>query len=101
MNEDPRVLVIDDDEALRELVIRIVKPAGYQDDAEGDGQAGRDRLAERAYAVTLSDVRMPGMLSRRCEVCPQPLSLTQTSPRTWVVHLASADGGARGRAARH
>jgi DNA-binding NtrC family response regulator len=30
MNEDPRVLVIVDDEALRGLVIRIVKQAGYQ-----------------------------------------------------------------------
>jgi CheY-like chemotaxis protein len=56
-----RVLVIDDDEALRELVIRVVKQAGYQVDAVGDGQAGLERLAERAYDVILSDVRMPGM----------------------------------------
>jgi CheY-like chemotaxis protein len=61
MDEDPRVLVIDDDEALRELVIRVVKQAGYQVDAVGDGQAGLERLAERAYDVILSDVRMPGM----------------------------------------
>jgi len=61
MNEDPRVLVIDDDEALRELVIRVVKQAGYQVDAVSDGQAGLDRLAERPYDVILSDVRMPGM----------------------------------------
>ena len=61
MNEDPRVLVIDDDEALRELVIRVVKQAGYQVDAVSDGQAGLERLAERSYDVILSDVRMPGM----------------------------------------
>jgi CheY-like chemotaxis protein len=61
MDEDPRVLVIDDDDALRELVIRVVKQAGYQVDAVGDGHAGLERLAERAYDVILSDVRMPGM----------------------------------------
>jgi CheY-like chemotaxis protein len=61
MNEGPRVLVIDDDDDLRELVIRVVKKAGYQVDSVGDGQAGLDRLAERTYDVILSDVRMPGM----------------------------------------
>jgi CheY-like chemotaxis protein len=61
MDEDPRVLVVDDDEDLRELEIRVVKQAGYQVDAVGDGQAGLERLAERAYDVILSDVRMPGM----------------------------------------
>src|SRR5438477_12299291 len=59
--EGPRVLVIDDDEALRELVVRIVKQAGYQVDAVGDGQAGLERPAARTYDVILSDVRMPGM----------------------------------------
>ena len=61
MTEEPRVLVIDDDEALRELVIRVVKQAGYQVDPVSDGQAGLERLAERSYDVILSDVRMPGM----------------------------------------
>jgi CheY-like chemotaxis protein len=61
MNEAPRVLVIDDDEDLRELEIRVVKQAGYQVDAVGDAHAGLERLAERAYDVILSDVRMPGM----------------------------------------
>jgi CheY-like chemotaxis protein len=61
MNEDPRVLVIDDDEVLRELLIGVVKQAGYQVDAVGEGQAALERLAERSYDVILSDVRMPGM----------------------------------------
>ena len=59
MDEDPRVLVIDDDEILRELVVRVVERAGYRVDAVGNGHAGLERLAERAYDVVLSDVRMP------------------------------------------
>jgi CheY-like chemotaxis protein len=61
MDEDPRVLVIDDDEILRELVVRVVEQAGYQVDAVGDGHAGLERLTERAYDVILSDVPIPGM----------------------------------------
>jgi CheY-like chemotaxis protein len=58
---DPRVLVIDDDDDLRALVVRIVKQAGYAVDSVADGQAGLDRLAERAYDVIVCDLRMPGV----------------------------------------
>jgi len=58
---DPRVLVIDDDDDLRALVVRVVKQAGYAVDSVGDGQAGLDRLAEQTYDVIVSDLHMPGM----------------------------------------
>jgi CheY-like chemotaxis protein len=59
--QNPRVLVIDDDDDLRELVVRVVKQAGYGADAVADGQTGLDRLAERTYDVIVCDLRMPGM----------------------------------------
>ena len=58
---DPRVLVIDDDDDLRALVVRIVKQAGYAVDSAADGQAGLDRLAEQTYEVIVCDLRMPTM----------------------------------------
>ncbi len=58
---DPRVLVIDDDDDLRTLVVRLVKQAGYDVDSVGDGQAGLERLAERTYDVIVCDLRMPRM----------------------------------------
>lgn len=58
---DPRVLVIDDDDDLRALVVRVVKQAGYAVDSVADGQAGLDRLAERTYDVIVCDLRMPRM----------------------------------------
>jgi CheY-like chemotaxis protein len=57
----PRVLVIDDDDDLRTLVVRVVKQAGYAVDSASDGQAALDRLAERTYDVIVCDLRMPGM----------------------------------------
>lgn len=58
---DPRVLVIDDDDDLRALVVRVVKQAGYAVDSAADGQAGLDRLAEQTYEVIVCDLRMPTM----------------------------------------
>ena len=57
----PRVLVIDDDDDLRALVVRVVEQAGYAVDSASDGQAGLDRLAEQTYDVIVCDLRMPRM----------------------------------------
>jgi CheY-like chemotaxis protein len=56
-----RVLVIDDDDDLRALVVRVVKQAGYAVDAVADGQAGLERLSQRAYDLIVCDLRMPTM----------------------------------------
>jgi CheY-like chemotaxis protein len=53
--------VIDDDDDLRALVVRVVKQAGYGVDAVSDGQAGLDRLAEQGYDLIVCDLRMPRM----------------------------------------
>lgn len=61
----PRVLVIDDDDDLRALVVRVVEQAGYGVDSASDGQAGLDRLAKRSYDVIVCDLRMARIHSRR------------------------------------
>ena len=61
MGEGPRVLVIDDDDDLRVLIVRVVEQASYAVDSASDGQAGLDRLAERTYDVIVCDLRMPRM----------------------------------------
>jgi CheY-like chemotaxis protein len=56
-----RVLVTDDDDDLRALVVRVVEQAGYGVDAVTDGEAGLERLGQQAYDVILCDLRMPRM----------------------------------------
>ncbi len=53
--------MIDDDDDLPALVVRVVKQAGYAVDSAPDGQGGLDRLAERPYDVIVCDLRMPRM----------------------------------------
>ena len=59
--QNARVLVIDDDDDLRALAVRVVKQAGYAVDSVADGQGGLDRLTKQTYDLIVCDLRMPGM----------------------------------------
>ncbi len=56
-----RILVIDDDEAVRESVHRILRSAGYSVQTAASGEAGLELARGGAFDVILSDLRMPGI----------------------------------------
>ncbi|MFQ5513847.1 MAG: response regulator [Myxococcota bacterium] len=56
-----RILVVDDDLALRESVVEILAADGCQVDSAADGREAVACLARSHYDVVLSDVVMPGM----------------------------------------
>ena len=56
-----RILVIDDDEAVRESTGRTLRAAGYAVQGAGSGKEGFDLAREGGFDVILSDMRMPGM----------------------------------------
>lgn len=56
-----RVMVVDDEEAVRRMLIRLVGAAGFEVDAAPDGETARQLLQERTYELVISDVAMPGM----------------------------------------
>jgi two-component system NtrC family sensor kinase len=55
------ILVIDDEVALLDFLIRVLKREGYRVDAVSDGERGLAHLAETCYDLILCDVRMPGL----------------------------------------
>ena len=57
----PQVLVIDDDEGIREVVAMALSAIGYEVVSVGDGAAALARLATVQPAVILLDMRMPTM----------------------------------------
>ncbi|HVG29821.1 MAG TPA: sigma-54 dependent transcriptional regulator [Pyrinomonadaceae bacterium] len=56
-----RVLVIDDDPAVRETVRAALDGCGFETEAATDGDAGLARVAEFRPAVVLTDVLAPGL----------------------------------------
>src|SRR6266542_146370 len=57
----PRILLIDDDAAVRESMSRTLKSAGYTVQAAASGEEGLTAAREGSFDVILSDMRMPGL----------------------------------------
>ena len=55
-----RILVVDDDEYICDVVSRVLANHGYTCDVAGDGEVALSMLGERAYDLVVTDVRMPG-----------------------------------------
>ncbi len=71
-----RVLVVEDEEALRRIARRILESAGYEVEAAADGPAALATLDASAarFDIVVSDVVMPGMSGHQ---------LTQEIRRRW------------------
>ncbi len=60
MSHKGRVLVVDDEPAIRALVAKIVERAGYAADVAADGAEAQRRVEEHPdYAVIVLDLMMP------------------------------------------
>jgi CheY-like chemotaxis protein len=57
----PRILIIDDDTAVRESIERMLRSAGYTVRAAASGEEGLSLAKGGAFDVILSDMRMPGL----------------------------------------
>jgi DNA-binding response OmpR family regulator len=70
-----RVLVVDDDETVRDVVRRYLEVAGFTVDVAGDGAAGLALFAEREPDLVVLDVMMPGI--NGLEVCRRLRQVSQ------------------------
>ncbi|MFL5321669.1 MAG: ATP-binding protein [Myxococcaceae bacterium] len=59
MAEPVRILVVDDDDAKRYVVIRMLRAAGYQIDEAATGQATLDRVKRERPDLIVLDVKLP------------------------------------------
>lgn len=57
--ETPRLLVVDDDESVRAMLILVLDRAGYQVDTASDGIEGLAKLRANKYDLLISDNQMP------------------------------------------
>jgi diguanylate cyclase (GGDEF)-like protein len=57
----PQILVVDDDEMLRELVVECIREEGYVVDVCGDGADALKRNEEARYDLIITDMRLPSL----------------------------------------
>ena len=61
MNESVRVLVVDDEEIVRESLTGWLRKDGYTVQSAHDGRAALDAVAANRFSIVLLDLKMPGM----------------------------------------
>ena len=97
MAENPRVLVVDDDRAIRVLVARIVERAGFPVDTAADGAEAIEKIRTTRYAVCVIDLMMPNVsgyeivefIAGHCSVPDRPavIVITAVAESSAIVRL--------------
>jgi CheY-like chemotaxis protein len=60
----PRILVVDDDADMREVIALALDGQGYDIEKVGSGQAALEQLAQHAYDLIVCDLDMPDVDGR-------------------------------------
>jgi excisionase family DNA binding protein len=60
-NARPRVLVVDDEASIRDLLSKTLALAEYDVDLAPDGRTALDRLRVMPYDLLITDLKMPGV----------------------------------------
>jgi two-component system, cell cycle response regulator CpdR len=59
--ETPQILIVEDDEAMREFLCQAISRSGYYVEAVQDGTEALRRVEESQFDLLLTDIRMPGL----------------------------------------
>ena len=78
------ILVVDDEQSMRDFLTIMLKKEGYNVATAEDGHEARQALEEDIYDLVISDIKMPGMnglelLRHVKQVSPQTLVLMMTA----------------------
>ena len=84
MHQDKRILIVDDDDAIRALLFTVLRRRGFIADTARNGMEAIEKLSLCSYALILLDLMMPQMngyeVLDHLATCP-----TATRPRVLVL----------------
>ena len=61
MDETPRILIVDDDENIRKVLVAILEDEGYNVENVGTGKEAVEKTRRNYYNLALIDIRLPDM----------------------------------------
>ena len=90
-----KILVVDDEPSIREIVSLYLKRSGYQVTTAADGQAAVDVLARQSFDLVVLDLMLPQVdgleITRRLRATSQtPINTAPTSDISTAVHCNTA-----------
>lgn len=59
MGENPKILVVDDDESIRKVLAAVLEENGYMVDTAENGKEAIEKTNTRFYNLILCDIRLP------------------------------------------
>src|SRR5215510_6257724 len=98
-DEAPRVLVVDDEKVIREILSDFLTMEGYQVQSVEDGTLALKELQRRSYNLVISDLKMPRMgglelLEKIGELNPNVLTVIMTGFGTVETAIEAMKRGA-------
>jgi len=97
MNASRKVLVVDDDPAVRKSIDRVLTGKGYAVITAADGEEALRKLNEEKYDLVYTDIRMPGMSG--LEVAEQVKARRPWTPVVIITGYGTEAAEARAKAA--
>ena len=101
MNQTRKILVVEDEEAIRQLIVIHLKREGFTVDEVNSGEAARQRLQSENYDLAILDWMLPGMSGLEITRWMRQSALHQKTPILFVTaktdpeHVATGlDAGA-------
>src|SRR5204863_9063313 len=56
-----KVLIVEDDQEIRTLLVEILEQASFEVDSASEGLDALEKLKQTVYDIVLTDLRLPGM----------------------------------------
>jgi DNA-binding NtrC family response regulator len=99
MDRNARILVIDDDENIRKVLVAILTDEGYRVDSAGTAKGALEKTKKQFYSVALIDVRLPDMegielLTKFMPTTPRMRKIIITGYPTLQNAISAVNGGA-------
>jgi len=93
------ILVVDDEEVMRDVLDSLLTAEGYQVELAKTGEEGLDKFQQRAFDLVLLDVSMPGMgglraLEELLKLDPEAVVTIITAYATFDTAIAAMQRGA-------
>lgn len=98
-HRDGSILVVDDEESIRELLVRLLQSEGHRVRAVGSAQEAHSSLTESPVSLLITDVKLPdqdgiALLEQACERDPRMIGLVMTGYGTVDLAIQAMKAGA-------